>query len=768
MAATAESVSRSMGFRSSALKRPASLYSGGCRLLLEADGAVRSLESHEEKRALFGLEQVWFYKVQAGVVVPGQRPDWLVKLAPNEARLLGRVFDVEVAQSLEPFAGGSRGFARRVALKNTGRSNLKLRVLEVSDVAAAHFETGSRWGSLGVNAFNRESHVAMDEVSDPPASRVVGASPSPSRYHLTTSKPRALEAVATGEVPEGTAGMSGQVLIISVHELDLPPGEAMELAFTSIYTPGKLEDALAEFGRLRAAVGRAPPRPTELGCSDPAVCEAADWALATVKTAPYSDDLLDRFESLRALTYFEPGLAAAVQSGARAQVRRDGALPHSIDRARPGILETAVFLQAASSALLLGQDRKASRSSYPFVKKLATSLLASSKDAAVTTDPTLPQGWRRRLGRGYPTHEIPEVSLAVAGGLEAASLVARSVSRGDDAGRFLERSKLVSERVRRKLLDERGFLSLCRDSAGRLHPDETADMAVAAFRHPFMAPAEQAAAHRLLERDFDTPYGPRSVPTSNLMYFNGSYGDGQLGGLWTRAALAHALLCYRTGLAGIGGLSVAKAAKAVIGDSLRLGASPGFFAPWVDVDAMEAHGEGPDPVAAARFLQCLLEGEVGLPQGAERGLMVPPASSNFEWVLAAGFWAGGDSAAFVGRGGGKARVFYSGAKLESKGNARFAGWERVDTGVRSVRGVSFHTPGQVVCLGNSSPGAARVTVAFTPRAPELARRLGTDLEELDPASGAWTKVGTVRVSSAMSFDASIGPAGWKAYRVSTP
>ncbi|MDG6908799.1 MAG: hypothetical protein JRM89_02295 [Nitrososphaerota archaeon] len=768
MAAAAESVSRSDGFRSSALKRPLSLYSGGCRLQVDPDGAVRSLESQREKRALFGLEQVWFYKVQAGIVVPGQRPDWLVKLAPEEARLLGRVFDVEVAQSIEFFPGASPGFVRRIALRNAGRSQLRLRVLEVTDVAGAHFETHARWGSLGVNAFNRESHVAMDEVSDPPASRVVGASPPPSRYHLTTSKPRALEAVATGEVPEGTAGMSGQVLTISAHELDLPPGESRDIAFASIYTPGKLEEALAEFGRLRTAGGRPPPPSPELACSDPSVAEAAAWALEAVRSAPYADDLLDRLESLKALIYFEPKLASAVQSEARTLARRDGALPHSLDRSRPGILETAVLLQAASSALLLGQDKKASRASYPFVKKLGAFLMASSKDATVATDPALPQGWRRRLGRGYPTHEIPEVSLAVAGGLEGASLVARAMSRHDDAGRFLERSKLISERVRKKLLDERGFLSLCRDSAGRLRTDETADMAVAAFRHPFMASAEQAAAHRLLERDFDTPYGPRSVPTSNLMYFNGSYGDGQLGGVWTRAALAYALLCYRTGLAGVGGLALAKAARVVADDSLRLGAPPGFFPSWVDVEAREAHGDGPDPVAAARFLQCLLEGELGLPQGAERGSIAPAASSNFEWVLAAGFWAGGDSAAFVGRGGGRARLFYSGTKLESRGSARFAGWERVDTGVRSVRGISFHTPGQVVCLGNSSPGPVRLNVAFPPRAAELARRLSTNLEEFDPAAGSWTKLGTVRVSTSMGFEAAVGPAGWKAYRVSTP
>ena len=293
-------------------------------------------------------------------------------------------------------------------------------------------------------------------------------------------------------------------------------------------------------------------------------------------------------------------------------------------------------------------------------------------------------------------------------------------------------------------------------------------MAVEAYRHAFMGSAEQAAVHRLLERDFDTPYGPRTVPTSNLMYFNGSYGDGQLGGVWTRVTLTHALLCYRAGLAGVGGLAVAKVARVVADDSLKLGAHPGFFPSWVDADAKEAHGEGPDPVAAARFLQCLVEGELGLPQGGEKGAVSPPAVSAFDWVLAAGFWAGADSAAFVGRGGGNAHLFFGGGKLEPKGGGRFSGWDRVESGTRSVRGITFHTPGQVVCLGNVSSAPAKVSVTVAPRAAELARRLSTPLEEFDPARGSWTKVGTVRVSTAMRFEASVGPAGWKAYRLSTP
>ena len=143
------------------------------------------------------------------------------------------------------------------------------------------------------------------------------------------------------------------------------------------------------------------------------------------------------------------------------------------------------------------------------------------------------------------------------------------------------------------------------------------DSAVSAYRHQFMGSAEQAAVHRLIEKDFDTPYGPRCVPATNQVYFNSSYGRGQLGGVWTRATLAHALVCYRAGLPGMGSLALGKVGRLVGDDAIRVGGTPGEFPLWVDADGRAVHGEESDPVAAARFLEVLLEGELGLASGAD-------------------------------------------------------------------------------------------------------------------------------------------------------
>ncbi len=771
MGATLESVpARAQGLRSSGLRRPLTLQARGCRIVIDPDGSVRAFRSLPERRALFGYEQVRFYKVQAGIVVHSQRPDWGVRVGPRSVQLVGKIFDgIEVAQSIEHYHGRSVGYVRRLRLRNGGLGAMKLRVIQLMDPTAAHLgDTSGTWGSLGVNAFNRESHVAMDEVSDPPSARVVGSTPSPSKFYMTTDRSRAQEFLSAGELPEGTAGMSGQVLVLSDQELDLGPSESKEFVYALIYNPGKLEEALSDFSRLQA--GEKPPAPTRpvIACSEQSVTDALAWASTALDGGSCSDDPLDRYEVLRTLGYLDPASARKVMLDFKLEVRKDGSLPHSVSGSSPGVLETAVLLQAIATHFALSQDKKLARTSYPFVKKLGGSLLAASKDYSVQTDPSLPQGWRRHLGRGFPTGEIPEVSLAVAGALSGASQVARLVGKSDDAARYRERAEMISDQVRKRLLDERGHLVLCRDSAGRLRDDETIDMAVAAYRYHFMQAAEQASAHRLLEKDFDTPWGPRCVPTTNQVYFNRAYGQGQLGGVWTRAVLAHAIVCYRAGLAGVGSLALGKVSRLVTEDAPRLGGSPGEFPHWVDVDSSEAHGDGSDSVAAARFIEAVLEGELGVPSGAERPTLTPAAASSFTWIMGVDVWAGEPTSIFLGRGGGKNHLFFSGGKAESKSGVRFAKAERLDFPARGAHGITFSTPGQVICVGNSSPAQVRCTVSFPPKAAELTKRLSTPLEEYDPAKCSWTKTGSVRVFPTMNFEASLEPNSWKAFRVSTP
>ncbi len=755
------------GLRSSSLRRTINLRMRGTRVRVDPDGSVRSLDSLAERRALFGFEQVRLFKVQEGIVVPAPKPDWGARVTPRALQLAGRVFDaVEVRQSIEFFTGKSAGYVRRLKFRNAGQAPIRLRAVDLLDPTAANFsEASGTWGSLGVNAFNRGTHVAIDEVSEPPSARVVGSSPGPSKYFMTTDRSRAQEALASGELREPTSGMSGQVIIVSSHEVELQPGDSRELAFASIYSPQKLEDALSDFARFQSGERSSTTDPVFFACSDPTITETALWAAASLEGGVYAEDRLDKYEALPGLTRVDPAAARSLIEEAKPLVRKDGSLPHAVDATQPGTLETAVFLQGFCS-YLLAQDKKVARVFYPTAKKLAGYLLASTKDHSAKPDPSLAQGWRRHLGKGYPSGEIPEVSLAAAGGLLAASRVARLLSKSSEAGRFRERAELLTERVRKKLTDERGFLALCLDPSGRLRTEETVDMAVASYRHPPLRSAGESSAHRLLEKDFDTAYGPRCVPTSNQVYFNRAYGEGQLGGVWTRASLAHAIVCYRAGLSGIGSLALAKVSRLVMEDSVKLGSPPGVFPTWVDVDSGVFHGEETDAPAASRFIEALLEGELGLSADTDKPSVAPPASSTLSWLSASGFWAGEPATVFVGREAGRAHVFFSCGRLESKGGSKFAKSERLDLGARGLHALSFYDPGQVICVGNSTSAQVKRALSFSPRSADF-KRLSVSLEEYDPSKGSWAKTGTLRVSTTMAFETTVGANDWKAYRVSS-
>ncbi len=756
---------RQQALRSSTLKRPLSLWSRDARITADPEGSVRSFESYSEGRALFGFERAWLYKMQAGVLVQAQKTDWSVKANPNLMQFSGRLFDcLEVVQSVQFLPGATTGYARAVRLRNAGQSQLRLRIIGMFDPTAAQFESSGRWGSIGLNAFNRDSHIAMDEVSDPPSARVIGTVPQPSRFYMTTSRPKAQDLVASGELPEATAGMSGQVIVLSLHDLDLAPGETRELAFVSIYNPTKLEDALGDFRGVQKGERRVNGAHPLVACSSQQLADAAAWAASELESQGHSD-ALDQLECLTANSLLNLSHLPRSFDRAKASVRRDGAVPHSAAQAEPGVLETALALQGFSRHLVLAQDKRLSRSQYPTMRKMAMYLMSASKDFTVRCDKSVPQGWRRHLGRGFPTGEIPEVLLAVAGSLAVASQAAVQVAKPEDAARFKERSELLCETVRKRLTDERGFLSLCLGSGGRLRAEEAIDMAVAAYRHPFNQAYEQAAVHRLMEPDFETPYGPRCVPTTNQVYFNRTYGSGQLGGYWTRAALAYVLVCYRAGLPGIGSLTLQKIAKLVTEDSARMRGSVGEFPLWADLEGGEVHGEDSDRVAAARLVEALIFGEGGVLLGASGASISPPGSSSLGWIMVSDVWLGEPVTFFVGRAAGKAHTFFSAERVQGKGATRFSSAEPLEAPARGVCAVSLSGPGQVICLGNSSSSSVLARVSFAPRAHELSKRLSTPLESLEPSTGSWEKVGTVRVLPVMTFEANLRPGDWKAFRV---
>jgi hypothetical protein len=766
--------------RASALRGLFVLRRRDARLYLAPDGSTAWLDSLSERRLLFGRESVEIYKIQAGVKIPGQKPDWRVSFLPSSVAFAGRYFEsLDVSQSVELVGQRTIGTLRRIRIRNSGSNQIRVRLVTLHDPTTAHFpsDTG-RWGSVSVNAFNRTSHVAMDEVADPPCARVIGARPAPKSIFMTTDRGKVEEILREGDVPDSTAGMSGQILVLVAHELDLSPQEAKEIDTLSIYDSSKLEIALAEFDRYPVPGGSAgTPRQNVVSSpsvppssSSSALGRALLFARSALEGAEFEQSRLDRVECIEGLAFADPSAARRIIEGVKAEAFPKRYLAHSGQEKIVGRLETAVFLAGASRFSILTGDKKYMRSIYPFLRRLAEFLseVEAKEEKEGRLASSVPQGWRRELGKGFPTGLTSELLLTSAGALGAAASLASALGKGEDSARYTERSELLIDLVRKRLLDERGSLLLSVESNGTVHKDDTIDQAVGLSRCPFDRAVASTTIQRLQEKDFQTGFGPRTVPTSNKVFFNSNYGSGQLGGYWTRAALAHGLLSYEAGYSGLASLELQKVASLVSDKVALFGVPPGTFPLWMDIESSAAHGRGSDPVAAARFLEVVVRGELGLSSDSRGCVLRPPGSSNLRWIMLSDIWLGeAGVSVFVGRGKGRVFTFARCSKVEVEEGARFTSFEALQPGSQDLAACVFYGPGQVVCVGNTATRSNRASVSFVPRDPELLKHLSAGLEELDSTSGSWRKLQTLRVAPVMSVDVSLGPEDWKAIRLST-
>jgi hypothetical protein len=200
---------------------------------------------------------------------------------------------------------------------------------------------------------------------------------------------------------------------------------------------------------------------------------------------------------------------------------------------------------------------------------------------------------------------------------------------------------------------------------------------------------------------------------------------------------------------------------------VKLGGSPGSFPLWVDVEGGRAYGEESDTVAAARYIEALVAGELGLTVASDTVSLSSSPSSGLKWLFLSNIWLGEQSSVFIGRAAARATTFASPARLDSPEGQKFAKAEVLESPARGVAAVTFYGPGQVICLGSSAASSAQGSLSFSPRASDLSTKLSTPLESYDTAKGTWVKVGTLQVAPKMTFEVSLGPGEWKAFRVSS-
>jgi hypothetical protein len=782
-------------YSNSQLKRALFLSRGPLRLKVETDASVSFLYSSDAGRLLSGRGAVELFKVQAGLLVPLRQKEMKVRLlSTTSVEFSYRPPDgLQFSSTISLARGPPDGYVRRVSMANRSVAPARVRALTICDPTSLNFrKERDPPGEIGLNAFNRGDHVVMDDVGDTAGARVVGLNPRPSIIYMTRERQRALDLLSTGELPENISGLSGPVMVLAQQDVDLPPGGSAELCMATLYDGASLGAALA---RLPDLLGVAPaasargatggdgagpgthdPEDQEAGpvfrCSSPAVSSAYLWAKSALHSIEGEEDEFERLSAGVALGLLRPDYFEHEFDALRGGQRKDGSLARQ-GSAEQGVLETALFVMNSCVYLSQKGDVKLTKRWYPSLKKAGAALAAAARGGLVQTNASRPEGWRRRLETGFPTGVTSEVNLIVARALNELAAAAYAAGRGTDSAGFRDANVKMVSSINERLKDPKtGNLVLNIDPKGRVHPEVTADQAVGLYYYPYDHNLASSAVQRMLEKDFESGLGPRCVPTSNPLYYHPTYGEGQLGSCWTRVALSHALLAYDSGYPSIGGLQLEKVARVVYADWEKYGGAPGEFPYWfVEGERRLVGGSGSDPVAAARFVEAVVFGELGVTRTPQGPKLSPPSGSQLRWASMHALTLGESGSLFVGRSSGRVVLIASSHHpVGAEGLLRFAGCRRLATPAPVEALAFWDESSMLICAGTSEgwvPGSGPHSFTLTvPLAAGLfSSSLYVDLQEFNKDARLWNGPERRRLQGDLQIRVELVPGEWSAYRL---
>lgn len=745
--------------RSSALRRCILIKDGYLSVKLRPDGRVDNFYSSKSNKILFGVQSVNFYKTQAGVRIRDAPLEWRIAVLPYSVRYTSRIFgDVDITQNIYIEKGRSNSYSRSIMLLNKGKETLKIRIIILNDPTSAVIREGyAARGSIGVNAFNRGTHIAMDDLEHAHEARVIGSHPTPRIIFMTRDRAIVNDIIEKGELPDNTVGATGQVLVLVQHDLELPPLRPAEIKISCIYNESRLEDAISAFNSSNGNM-TCENDSIILFSSSHELDFSLKWALSHIR-ADTTANLLDLIEIILGSAFSMVRDPWSIIDTVKSKQNKKGAIPHSLVEC-DGILETALYLSNASIMLRILHDKGKIRSLYPSLRKAALYLSNIAKEGYIKVGHNAQQGWRRGLPAGYPCGIITELNLSVSRALLEFSSLARFAGKAQDSVQFREASEKILNYTRRYLIDDNGSIFLNIDCDGTIHRDETIDQLISCYRYPFDKSIASSILHRTLEKDFESGYGPRTVPVSNQAYFSPDYCDGQLGGYWTRAAIAHSILSYMLGFAGIGSLTLLKVANLVYDGVAKMGGVPGEFPYWVNVESRSVEGDGSDPVAASRFIEAIVLGELGVSIETNGIRIEPPVSSNINWLMLSGVWIGEKSSFFIGRKGSSMLIAASCKGAELVRGFRFERFNMLESSNQQVKACIFSDPGNLICVGNSSRQI--LTSAISLRASNIQISQNSIIEEIG-TDGNCIKH---QLPNNLRLNITLLPNEWKAFRVS--
>jgi hypothetical protein len=288
------------------------------------------------------------------------------------------------------------------------------------------------------------------------------------------------------------------------------------------------------------------------------------------------------------------------------------------------------------------------RDRLPLVVKLADYMLTQLDDRGLVfcrakgVDMYGISSWRNIIPYYTLDGAVTEINAECVFALEAAAMLCAVVDDHAHWQTYTQHAGEMREAMMKHLFnDDTGAFVLNYDQDGNYQDNFTADE-IFPVLFDVAAPAQRRAIlERLLEADFVTPVGLRTISTADAWYFP-SYGFGLLGGVWPDLTLWFAVSLARNGLTDEAVSFLQRVYAAMEGGSPR-NTVPGEFGEWFDGGSLSNRGMYLSPWTGAKYLWAVAETVGGLNgyRTSGRPHLAPLRPKDWTWMAAARVhWAG--------------------------------------------------------------------------------------------------------------------------------
>ncbi len=299
-------------------------------------------------------------------------------------------------------------------------------------------------------------------------------------------------------------------------------------------------------------------------------------------------------------------------------------------------------------------DEEWVRACLPLVIKLAEYMLTQRDDQGLLfcrakgVDMYGISSWRNIIPYYTLDGAVTEINAEGVFALESAAMLCAAAGDTEHWSRYTEEAQSLRAAMMEFLFnaDTGGFV-LNYDQDKNYQDNFTADEVFPVLFGVANPGERRAILKRLLEEDFVTPVGLRTISTGDAWYFP-SYGFGLLGGVWPDLTLWFAVSLARNGFVA----ECVRFLEAVYA-TMEVGSPrntvPGEFGEWFDGGSFANRGMYLSPWTGAKYLWAVAETIGGLDgyRTSGRPHLVPIRPAGWEWVAVARVHWGGRRCTYV-------------------------------------------------------------------------------------------------------------------------